>query len=236
MNGQYVQCEPNPKREGELITVQLSSLWASEFARPGVPVDKMKEPSMHIQPYQLQCFEDKKVESLANMMMRSNRNLKNLKSAIIEDTLIGKANDAEVVELGDEVKCEKFDTPEKIHQGALNKKNQIAIIGFWKRDQNHEYYCYNYFYVPNPCVREYARSERNVYIHGVDSEMTKISISDVLFKGANGELFMIFNTSNIDHNSLEPENQNAWKLGVLDVEPKSETSLPLPAHHYDAEE
>ena len=68
------------------------------------------------------------------MMMRSNRNLKNLKSAIIEDTLIGKANDAEVVELGDEVKCEKFDTPEKIHQGALNKKNQIAIIGFWKRD------------------------------------------------------------------------------------------------------
>ena len=44
---------------------------------------------------------------------------------------------------------------------ALKNKNQVAIIGFWRTDDkdiDKEFYCYHYFYVPNPCVREYARS------------------------------------------------------------------------------
>ena len=45
----------------------------------------------------------------------------------------------------------------------LKNKNQIAIIGFWKKDHDNEFFCYNFFYVPNPCVREYARSERKIY-------------------------------------------------------------------------
>jgi hypothetical protein len=32
MNAQYLQCVPNPKKEGEIITVQKASMWASEFA------------------------------------------------------------------------------------------------------------------------------------------------------------------------------------------------------------
>jgi hypothetical protein len=58
---------------------------------------------------------------MANLLFRSEK-LGKLQSAISEETLIGKANDAEVVELGDEVKCEKFVTPEDMHKGALNKK------------------------------------------------------------------------------------------------------------------
>ena len=52
---------------------------------------------------------------MANLLLRSEKKFGRLQSAISEETLIGKANDAEVVELGDEVKCEKFDTPETIH-------------------------------------------------------------------------------------------------------------------------
>lgn len=177
---------------------------------------------------------------MANLLLKSEKKFGRLQSAIEEETLIGKANDAEVVELGDEVKCDKFATPEEMHKGALNKKMQIAIVGFWKKDRNEEYYCYNYFYVPNPCVREYARSERNIYIHSENSDLTKISIADVLFKGANDELFMIFNTSQIEHESvhpsLKPKNGDEWKLGLLNLEPRDVTSQPFPAHHYDAQQ
>ena len=70
-------------------------------------------------------------------------------------------------------------------ENAPQRKDQVAIIGFWRKDKHsrNQYYCYNYFYVPNPCVRELSRSERNSYIHGDQKECTTISICQVLFKG-----------------------------------------------------
>ena len=55
----------------------------------------------------------------------------------------------------------------------------MAIIGFWRKDEDddeQEYYCYHYFYVPNPCVREYARSQYGSYIHG-EGTKTTVSVS-----------------------------------------------------------
>ena len=113
------------------------------------------------------------------------------------------------MEEGDEIKTKMLLSDKSAHQGALDKKNQIAIVGFWKKDDQHkEFYCYHYFYVPNPCVREYARSERNVYIHGNESEKTKISVTEILFKGGQDDLFMIFNTSKVDEKDLEPADKN----------------------------
>lgn len=144
-----------------------------------------------------------------------------IKQKMTQQPLIGKGYDAELIELGEEIKTKKHASDESIHQGALDKKNQIAIVGLWRKDDKHkEFYCYHYFYVPNPCVREYARSERNVYIHGNESEKTKISVTEVLFKGGKDDLFMIFNTSKIDENELEPSDKNCWKLGILDLDPK----------------
>ena len=66
--------------------------------------------------------------------------------------------------------------------------NQIAIIGFWKKDNQREsidddesdYYCYHYFYVPNPISREHSKSDRGVF--NVTHKST-VAISEVLFKG-----------------------------------------------------
>ena len=43
-------------------------------------------------------------------------------------------------------------------------------------DAEKEYYCYHYFYVPNPCVREYKRSEYGSYIHEGEDKTT-VSVS-----------------------------------------------------------
>ena len=90
------------------------------------------------------------------------------------------------------------------YSNDLKKKNQVAIIGFWKRDDDEEYFCYHYFYVPNPCVREYARSMRNSYIHKKTSEETTINVCEILFKGQD-EVFMLFNPSPIDKKTLRPD-------------------------------
>ena len=42
MKAQYNQCIPNPKKEGEMISVQLLSMWALGFAEPGETVEEMK--------------------------------------------------------------------------------------------------------------------------------------------------------------------------------------------------
>ena len=57
---------------------------------------------------------------------------------------------------------------EKAKNSYLANKNQVAIIGFWKKDHKEEFFCYHYFFVPNPCVREYARSERKNFIENSD--------------------------------------------------------------------
>ena len=88
--------------------------------------------------------------------------------------------------------------------------------------------------MPNPCVREYNKSERLTYIHGPDTEKTTQGISDILFKGQNNDLFMIFNTSEVSVVNLKPDDK-AWKLGVLNLNPEDKQSLPFPGHHYEAQ-
>ena len=98
---------------------------------------------------------------------------------------------------------------------CLANKNQVAIIGFWRKDSKDEFYCYHFFYVPNPCVREYARSERRNFIE--NSEVTSLSICQILFKGED-DLFLIFNPSETDKTSLLPKEKDSWRLGILNLD------------------
>ena len=84
-----------------------------------------------------------------------------------EQSKIKKLDDAAKLEFEDAVPMEKL-TGQQASNECLSNKNQIAIIGFWKKDHKEEFYCYNYFYVPNPCEREYARSERKNYIENTE--------------------------------------------------------------------
>ena len=77
---------------------------------------------------------------------------------------MGNANDADTLAFMDppistlKYKEEKGSHSYEAALQNLKTKNQIAIVGFWRinpADPEKEYYCYHYFYVPNPCVREY---------------------------------------------------------------------------------
>ena len=99
--------------------------------------------------------------------------------------MLGKANDADTIDFEEPISTKKFEQTGDEQDEALQNKNQVALIGFWRKDEDdseQEYYCYHYFYVPNPCVREYARSEYGSYIHGETSKTT-VSVSQVLFEG-----------------------------------------------------
>ena len=112
---------------------------------------------------------------------------------------------------------------------CLQNKNQVALIGFWKKDQRDEFHCYNFFYVPNPCVREYARSERFNFIE--NNEQTSVSICQILFKGGKDDLFLIFNTSKYGKNLQQLEEPFAWRLGILNLE-KQVYSEAFTEHDY----
>ena len=101
---------------------------------------------------------------------------------------MGNANDADTLSFMDppistlKYPTEDYDKRSLWYKEALNNlktKNQIAIVGFWRMnpaDAEKEYYCYHYFYVPNPCVREYKRSEHGSYIHeGEDKTTASVS-------------------------------------------------------------
>ena len=44
MKAQFHQCIPNPAIEGEMVTVQLCSMWNLGFADPNDSIKEMKEP------------------------------------------------------------------------------------------------------------------------------------------------------------------------------------------------
>ena len=112
----------------------------------------------------------------------------------------------------------------------LQNKNQIAIIGFWKKDkESGEFHCYHFFYVQNPLVREYARSERKIY--NDTGESTSLSICQILFKGANNDLFLIFNPTDVDDKTLSPSDEFAWRLGILNLNPAVKFG-PFAEHDY----
>ena len=54
--------------------------------------------------------------------------------------------------------------PEASDSSVCKRYNQYAIVGFWKIDKDNEFYCYHFFYVPNPVAREFAKSERTTHI------------------------------------------------------------------------
>ena len=123
----------------------------------------------------------------------------------------------------------KIQEKKQSQNDILQNKNQIAIIGFWKKDNDDEFHCYHFFYVQNPMVREYARSERNIYNDSGGN--TSLSICQILFKGANDDLFLIFNPTKVDYESLSPEDESAWRLGILNLEPTTKTG-PFADHDY----
>ena len=59
LRAQYHQCVPNPQVEGELISVQICSLWDLGFAEPGLSVSEMDQPSHFIAPYTSEKIHDR---------------------------------------------------------------------------------------------------------------------------------------------------------------------------------
>ena len=64
-------------------------------------------------------------------------------------------------------------------------------------DKDNEFHCYHFFYVQNPVAREFAKSERAIHIN----EEPSLTLTQVLFEGADNELFMIFNPSPVTRES-----------------------------------
>ena len=50
-------------------------------------------------------------------------------------SVMGNPNDAEPIELEQPVSTKKFETDERALE-ALQRKNQVAIVGFWRVDEN----------------------------------------------------------------------------------------------------
>ena len=75
---------------------------------------------------------------------------------------IGKQDNAESTRLNQTYKIEKDCDLTVDSQPFMTPGTEIAIIGFWKRDdEQSEWRCYFYFNVPNPLKREVRRSERD---------------------------------------------------------------------------
>ena len=138
MKAQYHQCIPNPKRPGEMVSVQLCSLWATSYVNnSSMSIKDMgKEANTLIQPYSLQVFEEETMNRLfKKFSLNNSARFGEIKQKVTQQPLIGKGYDAELIELGDEIKTKMQPSDESIHQGALDKKNQIAIIGLWRKDE-----------------------------------------------------------------------------------------------------
>ena len=120
-----------------------------------------------------------------------------------QQNTFGKAHDTDPINFTDKpYSTERYDPEGDWFDEAPKKRDQIAIISFWKKEgDEEEYQCYHFFYVPNPCVRELGRSDRKTYLNS-QAERTTISICQVLFKGQDNDLFMFFNPSEIDDWSL----------------------------------
>ena len=80
-------------------------------------------------------------------------------------------------------------------------------------DKNDEFHCYHYFHVPNPVAREFAKSERESHI----SEAFSLTLTQILFEGADNELFMIFNPSDVVKKDYTPADKNGLRLGILNL-------------------
>ena len=120
---------------------------------------------------------------------------------------------------------------------ALKQKNQVSVIGFWKNDDSQqEYRCYRYFYVPNLCVRQYARSERQTSKRDYESSMR---FEQGIFKGQDDELFIIFTENekfDIKDYKYHPEDRTngsyQWKVGIINPTKEECDPKPFWKHHF----
>ena len=44
MKAQFHQCIPNPKKPGEMVSVQICSMWALGYADPDLSLNEMQDP------------------------------------------------------------------------------------------------------------------------------------------------------------------------------------------------
>ena len=58
-----------------------------------------------------------------------------------------------------------------------------------------------------------------------------MSICQILFKGANDDLFLIFNPTSVNDDTLSPKDESAWRLGILNLKPTAKTG-PFADHDY----
>ena len=104
MRAQYHQCVPNPQRNGELISVQLLSMWALGLAQPdgsapdwrdkdGVLREKAAKLSSTIQSYTMDAFENVENDTMNSLMRQMTLSKNKMFSKISEQSsqpLVGK--------------------------------------------------------------------------------------------------------------------------------------------------
>ena len=103
---------------------------------------------------------------------------------------VGKQDNAESTSLNQNFKLEKNRELTINSQPWLTPGTEIAIIGYWKRDDiakvNNEWRCYFYFDIPHPIKREVRRSSvKDEYSAAVSEKqvlfVTSTEKSDTVF-------------------------------------------------------
>ena len=142
-------------KAGELVTAQIFSMWAFEMANPDLSLDEMKkaklDPAKQISSYVLGDLEPEKT-AVAFMKAKFTDGLAEIDIRKAEECNIKKLDDASELQFKSSISTEKLKGKEATNE-HLKHRNQVCIIGFWRKDHNDEFHCYNFFYVPNPIVR-----------------------------------------------------------------------------------
>ena len=98
LKAQYHQCIPNPKISGELVSVQICSMWSLGFIEPELPLSQMDKPSHLIAPYTSQKIQkDDHMKLQSQITLSEDKERLDIREKDNENT-IGKANDAETIE------------------------------------------------------------------------------------------------------------------------------------------
>ena len=150
---------------------------------------------------------------------------------------IGKKDDAEQVNIEHVFPIKKNLTAvsDEMKQ-TMATGVEMAIIGFWSKNDKDEFKCYHYFYVPNPMKREIRRSDRKDW----QGNQSTISVHQILYYGHDGDdVFFFFNKSKVDKKfdisigilNLEEDpqvNSNSVKCCLYDDAKNTKAIFPFP--------
>ena len=134
MKAQFHQCIPNPQRAGEMISVQICSMWALGYADPEYPLEDMSDPQSLILPYTLgEASEgsnglDSQLGNYFNKKIDSELGIANKKPD--NKNSMTKIGDTHPITFKDPVSTSKYE-----FSTAPRKKDQIAIIGYWRKEE-----------------------------------------------------------------------------------------------------